>query len=131
MIKALSGERVVKQGGYVRVTDLALHARQVVPGRTRDRQHPILHFEHVDSLVLAYYAGGDEQPKGLPFDVEPEIESELGAWQSVAFERRRQAVRSTKTNIDGGMQGPVLLSYYVGEERTSSTLPIHSGYHWA
>ena len=27
------------------------------------------------------YAGGDKEPKGLPFDVEPEIEPEPGAWR--------------------------------------------------
>jgi len=74
LIEALSGVGVAKKDGYVRVADVALHARQVVPGRTNDRQHPILHFEHADNFVLAYYAGGDTQPKGLPFDVEPEIE---------------------------------------------------------
>ena len=52
-----------------------------MPGRTQDRQHPILHFEHADNFVLAYYAGGEKEPKGLPFDVEPEIEPEPGAWR--------------------------------------------------
>jgi tetratricopeptide (TPR) repeat protein len=68
LIEALCGEGVAKQDGYVRVTDLALHTREVVPKRTRDRQHPILHFEQADNFVLAYYAGGDKQPKGLPFE---------------------------------------------------------------
>jgi len=70
LLEALCGEGVTKQDGYVRVADLALHAREKVPGRTGDRQHPILHFEHADNFVLAYYAGGDTQPKALPFTVE-------------------------------------------------------------
>jgi len=82
LIEALSGMGVAKQDGFVRVADLALHTRQVVPGRTRDRQHPVLHFEHADNFVLAYYAGGDTQPKGLPFPAEEiRIEPEPGAWQ--------------------------------------------------
>jgi hypothetical protein len=82
LIEALAGEGVAKKDGYVRVADVALHARQVVPGRTKQRQHPILHFEHADNFVLAYYAGGESQPKGLPFPVESvEIEPEPGAWQ--------------------------------------------------
>jgi hypothetical protein len=83
LIEALAGTGVAKEDGYVRVTDLALHAREVVPGRTQGRQHPILHFEEADNFVLAYYAGGDTQPKGLPFDVEPQIEPEPGAWTVV------------------------------------------------
>ncbi|MEI2689292.1 MAG: caspase family protein [Anaerolineae bacterium] len=69
LIEALCGQGVAKQDGTVRVADLALHARQMVPGRTRQRQHPILHFEHADNFAVAYYAGGDPKPKGLPFDV--------------------------------------------------------------
>jgi hypothetical protein len=82
LTETLCGVGVAKKDGYVRVADLALHAREVVPGRTRDRQHPILHFEQADNFALAYYAGGETQPKGLPFTVEPEIEPEPGAWSA-------------------------------------------------
>jgi hypothetical protein len=80
LIEAFSGVGVAKKDGYVRVTDLALRAREVVPARTKDRQHPILHFEKADNFALAYYAGGYTEPKGLPFEMEPEIEPEPGAW---------------------------------------------------
>jgi uncharacterized caspase-like protein len=72
LLEAICGVGVAKKDGYVRVADLALHTREVVPGRTKKRQHPILHFEQADNFVLSYYAGGDPQPKGLPFDVEPQ-----------------------------------------------------------
>lgn len=81
LIEALSGAGAAKKDGYVRVADLALHTREVVPKRTKNKQHPILYFEHADNFVVAYYAGGDTQPKGLPFDGEPEIEPEPGAWK--------------------------------------------------
>lgn len=81
LIESFSGVGVAKKDGYVRVSDIALHVREVVPKRTWGRQHPILHFEHADNFVLAYYAGGEALPKGLPFDVEPEIEPEPGAWR--------------------------------------------------
>ena len=97
LIEALAGIGVAKKDGYVRVADVALHAREVVPGRTNQRQHPILHFEHADNFVLAYYAGGDTQPKSLPFDVEPEIEPEPGAW--AIFGQRGQTVHGTQINI--------------------------------
>ncbi len=80
LIEALCGEGAAKADGYVRVADLAMHTRQVVPGRTKDRQHPILHFEQADNFTIAYYAGGDDQPKALPF-TSPEIEPEPGAWR--------------------------------------------------
>ena len=81
LVEALCGQGVAKQDGVVRVADLALHTREKVPGRTQGRQHPILHFEHADNFAVAYYAGGDTQPKGLPFAQTPEIEPAPGAWQ--------------------------------------------------
>jgi len=93
LIEALCGAGVAKQDGTVRVADLALHAREVVPGRTRGRQHPILHFKQADNFVLAYYAGGETQPKGVPFAAEPEIEPEPGAWSGPV--------------LSGTFQGPV------------------------
>jgi hypothetical protein len=114
LVEALSGIGVAKLDGYVRVADVALHARQVVPGRTGNRQHPILHFEHADNFVLAYYAGGGKEPKGLPFDVEPEIEPEPGAWRSATLDQRGQTVHGPQTNIAGDVQGPVLSGQFGG-----------------
>jgi hypothetical protein len=95
LLEALCGEGVAKEDGVVRVADLALHTRQKVPLRTRDKQHPVLHFEHADNFVVAYYAGGQLQPKGMPFDVQQiEIEPEPGAWRNVP-----KAQQSGKYNI--------------------------------
>ncbi len=74
VIEAFCGRGMAKQDGYVRVTDLALYAGKVVPERTKEKQHPTLHFEGADNFVLAYYAGGDTQLKDLPFAGIPEIE---------------------------------------------------------
>lgn len=74
VLEALCGKGVSQQDGYVRVADLALYAREVVPKRTADKQHPVLNYHQADNYVLAYYAGGDTEPKKLPFG-EPEIES--------------------------------------------------------
>jgi hypothetical protein len=103
LTEALCGVGVAKQDGYVRVTDLALHAREVVPRRTQDRQHPILHFEQADNFVLAYYAGGETQPKGVPFTYEPEIEPEPGAWATI--DQRGQVVRGSQVNVAGDVSG--------------------------
>jgi hypothetical protein len=105
LTEALCGVGVAKQDGYVRVTDLALHAREVVPRRTSGRQHPILHFEQADNFVLAYYAGGGTQPKGVPFTYEPEIEPEPGAW--TVLDQRGQTVHGSSVNVVGDASGQV------------------------
>jgi len=83
LIEALSGQGVAKKDGYVRVTDVALYTGEMVPRRTKDRQHPILNFTEADNFVVAYYAGGETQPKGLPFEVEPEIEDTPGQFAGI------------------------------------------------
>jgi hypothetical protein len=114
LIEALCGIGVAKEDGYARVADLALHAREVVPGRTDGRQHPILNFEGADNFVLAYYAGGDTQPKGVPFRGEPEIEPEPGAW--TLFDQRGQTVQGPQTNIAAEVQGPVAVGDEVDQQ---------------
>jgi len=113
LVEALAGKGVAKKDGYVRVADLALHAREVVPGRTKDRQHPILNYEQADNFVVAYYAAGDAQAKGLPFTEEPEIEPEPGAWRGV-FDQRGQTVHGPQTNIGGNVYGPVMSGSFQG-----------------
>lgn len=79
LLEALAGAGASRQDGYVRVSDLAMHAATWVPRRTQDRQHPLLDFKEADNFILAYYAGGETAPKGLPFTGEPVIESAPGA----------------------------------------------------
>jgi hypothetical protein len=127
LIEALCGEGASEKDGYVRVSDLALHTRQMVPKRTNDRQHPILRFRQADDFVLAYYAGGETKPKGLPFAEEPEIEPEPGAW-SRTFDQRRQTVYGSQTNIAGNVQGVLMSGNYsgtinIGETKTKTREP--------
>ncbi len=105
LIESFCGIGVAKKDGYVRVTDLALHAREVVPKRTSDQQHPILHFEEADNFVVAYYAGGETQSKDLPFDTKPEIK--LSPEVQTAFNQSGQKVDS-QTNIAGDVHGSIL-----------------------
>jgi hypothetical protein len=83
LIEALSGQGNARQDGYVRIADLAGYAREIVPRRTRNRQHPILSFEEANNFEVAYYAAGAKESKGVPFDQEPEIEIEPGNWARV------------------------------------------------
>lgn len=115
LVEALAGKGASRQDGYVRVADLALYSGKMVPSRTGDRQHPILNFEQADNFALAYYAAGDSTPKGLPFDVEPEIETEPGDLNRAVLDQRGQTVSSPQTNITGGrVQGPVLSGVFSG-----------------
>ncbi|MBX3000711.1 MAG: caspase family protein [Caldilineaceae bacterium] len=104
LIEALCGVAASTQDGYVRVADLAMYASNAVPRRTRDRQHPILNYKEADNFVVAYYAGGDEKPKGAPFaESEIEIESEPGT-----FNQRGQTVWGSQVNVAGSVHGPVV-----------------------
>jgi len=67
LVEAFAGYGASKKDGYVRVADLAMYASQVVPARTHDQQHPAFDIiEPSNNFEVAYYAGGDPQPKGLP-----------------------------------------------------------------
>lgn len=66
LIEGLCGKGISKEDGYVRAADLAMYASRTVPAATQDRQHPVLDIEKADNFVLAYYAGGEPKPKGLP-----------------------------------------------------------------
>jgi Caspase domain/Effector-associated domain 10 len=80
LLKGLCGAGAVKQDGYVRATDLAMYASRIVPKLTNDEQHPVLDIEKADNFILAYYAGGQPKPKGLPSELEhePRIEAKPG-----------------------------------------------------
>jgi hypothetical protein len=139
LIEALVGVGTSKEDGYVRVADLALHTRQMVPQRTQERQHPILHFEQADNFILAYYAGGDSQPKGLPFTVDPTIESKPGEMrQQIAHQARFRgggaiaqghgavAVGERGVHVGGKVDGSIVtgnrnvLGHQIGDTRISA-----------
>ena len=72
LLESLSGQGVDVQDGYVRVSDLVLHAREVVPQRTGGKQHPTIKFHQADNFAVAYYAGGAKEPRPLTFPLDPE-----------------------------------------------------------
>jgi hypothetical protein len=109
LAEALCGVGAAEADGYVRVMDLVLHARQMVPIRTGHKQHPITNdFENADNFKVAYYAGGEAKAKGLPFKVEEiQIEPEPGAFNRAAIDQRGQTVHGPQTNITGDVHGSV------------------------
>jgi hypothetical protein len=78
LIEALCGQGVAKKDGYVRAADLAMYTRERVPGLTKEKQHPVLHFEKADNFVLAYYAGGEKEAKEVSFVLQVDVSEESG-----------------------------------------------------
>ena len=91
LIEALCGAGAARQDGFVRVADLAGHTREMVPQRTGKKQHPTLNYEQADNFRVAYYAAGGMEAKGLPFDVEAQIEPEPGAFRGITINKRYYA----------------------------------------
>ncbi len=124
LIEALCGMGVARRDGFVRVGDLALHARQVVPGRTGGRQHPILHFEQADNFALAYYAGGAPDPKELPFAALPEIEPEPGAWRAGRITNQSAVGEgNVQVQLEGVSRSPISINLGARPERASPRCP--------
>lgn len=84
LVEAMAGAERSTSDGYVRAADLALYAAKAVPQYTKDKQHPDLHFNAADNFVVAYYAAGDAQPKGLPERAQrkPKVEESEGQQES-------------------------------------------------
>lgn len=117
LVEALAGVGVAKQDGFVRVADLALYAREMVPRRTKEKQHPILNFENADNFIVAYYAGGATQPKSLSFSTTPEIEPEPGLWKTQKYQKND--IRSNRNiNIRAGSRSVVVTGGRVGSINT-------------
>lgn len=100
LIEALAGEGASQQDGYVRVADLALYTGRKVPQRTKEQQHPILNFSQADNFVLAYYAGGETAPKGVPASAaNPVIEAEAGRLARTAVAQDKGTVVQGDGNV--------------------------------
>ncbi|MBI3959683.1 MAG: caspase family protein [Chloroflexi bacterium] len=108
LLEALCGDGASQPDGKVRVADLAIYTGGKVPERTGKKQHPILNFKGADNFVVAFYAGGETQAKGLPFPVESvKIEPEPGAYNR-AIVQQGQTVYGNQQNITGNVTGPVI-----------------------
>ena len=109
LVKGLCGAGAVKQDGYIRATDLAMYASQVVPTLTDNKQHPVLDIEKADNFILAYYAGGQLQPKGLPRELEnaPKIEAKPGELNG--YYQHVEASGDRAVAIGGNANGAIII----------------------
>ncbi len=69
LLEALAGYGTAQQDGYARVLDVASYVARIVPSRYA-QQHPIISASHADNFALAYYAGGQSQPKAVAWATE-------------------------------------------------------------
>ena len=107
LIESFSGIGVAKDDGFVRIADMALHTREKVPQRTNDKQHPTFNFEQSDNFRVAFYAGGDTNPKELSFDYEPEIEMVPGTMHGTAV---TQIADHGGVAISGNASGNIIVT---------------------
>lgn len=113
LMKGLCGEGATQQDGYIRATDLAMYASRIVPTLTSDKQHPVLDIEKADNFVLAYYAGGELQPKGLPPELatKPRIESQPGELNGQILQTTTVTVSGNRSiGIGGSAQGATIIT---------------------
>lgn len=113
LMKGLCGEGAVNQDGYIRATDLAMYASRMVPTLTGDKQHPVLNIEKADNFILAYYAGGQIRPKGLPKSLanQSRIESQPGALNRHFFQTTTAiASGSRSVAVSGDVKGSTLIT---------------------
>lgn len=110
LMEALAGAGAAEKDGYVRTADLALYARETVPKHTNGRQHPVLNYTQADNFVVAYYAAGAKELKGLPAAAQRKTdasEAESAPAKppaaSSVFNQSGQTVHGPQTNIAGNI----------------------------
>jgi hypothetical protein len=125
LFEALCGIGNSQEDGYVRVADLALYAAKMVPRRTQDRQNPILHYEQADNFILAYYAAGEAKPKGLPFEVEPQVEPEPGAWRGWSVQVETGDIHVENISTGGAPYFGKFKGTYIEGNQINKSVNIH------
>ena len=93
LIEALAGYGAFENDGYARVLDTTMWLGRQVPGRTSDKQHPIMKVSNLeDNFALAYYAGGEKQPRSLSWTASvPMVKAGLDRAQIESWQRQRES----------------------------------------
>lgn len=104
-LEALSGYGAFEQDSYARVLDLALWVGRVVSERTNDKQHPIIKVSNLqDNFALAWYAGGEQTRKALPWTAAvPTMHAELDSSQVTTWQRMLANYRESLLLIEERM----------------------------
>ena len=118
LIEGLAGYGSFENDGYARVLDVALWVGRKVTERTGERQHPIIEVTDLENnFPLAYYAGGEKEPKLLEWtQAVPGFSSGLDKEQRKAGLRKLRGLRRNLLFIEERM------SHYV--EFTAIPLPL-------
>ncbi len=105
LIEALAGYGAFENDGYARVLDTTMWLGRQVPGRTSDKQHPIVKVSNLeDNFALAYYAGGEKQPKSLSWTTSvPLVKAGLDRAQIETWHRMMRNYRENLLLMDERM----------------------------
>jgi hypothetical protein len=105
LLEAMAGYGAFEKDGYARVLDLALWVGRVVPERTKDNQHPIIKVNDLqDNFALAWYAGGEQTPKDLPWrTTTPSTHIQLDSPQWATWQRMLTNFRGNMLLIEERM----------------------------
>ncbi len=90
LLEALAGYGTAQQDGYARVLDVASYVARLVPDRY-PQQHPIISASHADNFAIAYYAGGQSQPKAVAWAAQHQ--------QPILLDPRNADVRAWQTQL--------------------------------
>lgn len=125
LLEGLSGHGAFEQDGFARILDIAMWTNRMVPLRTNDTQHPILKVSNLqDNFAVAYYAGGDSQPKApLISTAETATTPAFDAQQQASWRRmlahRRTALLLIQERISEYIEyESVPLQYILNERQT-------------
>ena len=91
LLEALAGYGTTQQDGYARVLDVASYVARRVPSRYA-HQHPIISASHADNFAIAYYAGGQSQPKAVAWDAQQQ--------QPILLDTRNADGRAWQTQLN-------------------------------
>ncbi len=123
LIECLGGVGVAREDGFVRVLDLALHAREMVPGWSKRLQTPVADIQRAtDNFVVARYAAGAKSPKPLrlppvdPDEVERQaveagilISADLRGSGAIAQGPNTNAAGAGGLVVVGDVHGPIVM----------------------
>jgi hypothetical protein len=127
LLEALSGYGAFERDGYARILDLALWVGRVVPERTNDKQHPIIKVSDLkDNFALAWYAGGEQTPKDLPWKTSvPEMCAGLNSLEVANWQRMLANYRENLLVIEEAMSGyveSIPLNLLKKKQKTEATI---------
>ena len=116
LLEVLCGKEASVPDGFVRAADLMAYTYAAVTRRTNDRQHPMANFSKADNFVVSFYAGGELEPKALPFD-SLEVEGPQGQFAAAPALVLQSGWQVDAVNNLTSQSGPITVNIYQAPRR--------------